>query len=282
MKIIEKVFSEDQLSVKVLQVTDDNFVIETGVFDDGDTCHLCVSCQIGCPISCQMCYNGINRNYHRNLTKQEILDEVSNIIEEFNLFKKYDYVCCSFMGVGEPMLNYDNILATIQELATRDERIYFALATTLPYSNDIVKLTEDFNKIKQFKLTISLHAPNDIKRKELIPSHSSLEELRQAMNYYKEHSIHKAEFNYVLLKDFNDLDEDFYELLEYLEDDDRVKISCYNEIEGGKFEKSPESRYLMLHRLLDERNIHNSRFESVGDKIDVGCGQMASKKLIRS
>ena len=57
MKIIDKVFSEDKLSAKVLQATDDNFVIETGVFDDGNTCHLCVSCQIGCPISCQMCYN---------------------------------------------------------------------------------------------------------------------------------------------------------------------------------------------------------------------------------
>ena len=144
MKIIDKIISEDKLSAKVLQATDDNFVIETGVFDDGNTCHLCVSCQIGCPISCQMCYNGINKNYHRNLTKQEILDEIGNIIEQFELLKRYEYLCCSFMGVGEPMLNYDNVLAAIQELAQRDERIYFALATTLPYSKDIVKLTEDF------------------------------------------------------------------------------------------------------------------------------------------
>ncbi len=281
MKIIDKIISEDKLSAKVLQATDDNFVIETGVFDDGNTCHLCVSCQIGCPISCQMCYNGINKNYHRNLTKQEILDEIGNIIEQFELLKRYEYLCCSFMGVGEPMLNYDNVLSAIQELAQRDERIYFALATTLPYSKDIVKLTEDFNNIRQFKLTISLHAPNDKKRKELIPSHSSFEELRKAMNYYKKHSIHKAEFNYVLLKKFNDSDEDFYELLEFLEDDDRLKISSYNPIEGGKFEKTTDDRYLKLHRLLDKRNIHNSKFESVGDKIDVGCGQMAAKKLIR-
>ena len=93
MKIIDKIISEDKLSAKVLQATDDNFVIETGVFDDGNTCHLCVSCQIGCPISCQMCYNGINKNYHRNLTKQEILDEIGNIIEQFELLKKYDYLC---------------------------------------------------------------------------------------------------------------------------------------------------------------------------------------------
>lgn len=277
MKIIDKVFSEDKLSAKVLQATDDNFVIETGVFDDGNTCHLCVSCQIGCPISCQMCYNGINKNYHRNLNKQEILDEIENIIEEFKLLNKYDNLCCSFMGVGEPMLNYDNVLATIQKLAANCERIYFALATTLPHPDDIVKLTEDFNKVNQFKLTISLHAPNDIKRKKLISSHSSFVELRKAMNYYKKYSIHKAEFNYVLLKNFNDSDKDFYELLDFLEDDDRLKISCYNTIEGGIFEKSTEDRYLMLHRLLDERNIHNSKFESLGDKIDVAVGKWLLK-----
>ena len=94
------------------------------------------------------------------------------------------------MGVGEPMLNYDNVSSAIQELAERDEKIYFALATILPYSKDIVKLTEDFNNIRQFKLTILLHAPNDKKRKELIPSYSSFEELRKAMNYYKKHSIY--------------------------------------------------------------------------------------------
>lgn len=282
MKIIDKTFSEDKLSVKVLQVTNDSYVIETGVFDDGDICHLCVSSQIGCPISCQMCYNGINRNYHRNLTKEEILEEIGNIINEFDLLNKYENVCCSFMGVGEPLLNYDNIYAAIQELSKASDKIYFALATTLPHSNDIVKLTEDFNKIKQFKLTISLHAPNDQKRKKLIPSHSSCKELREAMNYYKEHSIHKGEFNYVLLKDFNDSTADFIELLGYLENDDRLKISSYNYIEGGRFEKSTEDRYLELHQMLDDINIHNSKFESVGDKIDVGCGQMAAKKLVRS
>ena len=70
-------------------------------------------------------------------------------------------------------------------------------------------------------------------------------------------------------------------MLEFLEDDNRLKISSYNLIEGGKFEKTTENRYLILHRLLDKRSIHSSKFESLGDKIDVGCGQMAAKKLIR-
>ena len=105
--------------------------------------------------------------------------------------------------------------------------------------------------------------------------------LRFAMNYYKKYSVHKGEFNYVLLKGFNDSNEDFIELLKFLEYDDRVKISTYNEIENGKFSKSSEEQYEFLHKMLDKRNIHNSKFESIGDKINVGCGQMAAKKLER-
>jgi 23S rRNA (adenine2503-C2)-methyltransferase len=281
MKIIDKIYSTSDKSIKVLQITNDNFIVETGVFDDGNTCHLCMSSQIGCPISCQMCYNGINKNFVRNLTFEEIKNQAINIISSLNLLGQYEYICFSFMGVGEPLLNYENVLKAIKYLNNKYENVSFALATTLPNVGMIKILTNDFNEIDKFKLTISLHASNDRKRNELIPVSSSMNSLRIAMDYYKKYSIHKGEFNYVLLKDFNDSEEDFLELLEFLEDDDRLKISTYNQIENSKFNKSSEERYELLHKMLNERNIHNSKFESVGDKIDVGCGQMAAKKLER-
>ena len=84
-----------------------------------------------------------------------------------------------------------------------------------------------------------------------------------------------------ITNDFNDSKEDFLELLELLEDDDRLKISTYNQIESSKFNKSSEERYELSYKMLDERNIYNSKFESGGDKVDVGCGQMATKRLER-
>lgn len=87
-----------------------------------------------------------------------------------------------------------------------------------------------------------------------------------------------------ITNDFNDSKEDFLELLELLElleDDDRLKISTYNQIESSKFNKSSEERYELSYKMLDERNIYNSKFESVGDKVDVCCGQMATKRLER-
>ena len=281
MKVIDKIYSQIDKSIKILQMTDDNFVIETGVFDDGDTCHLCMSCEIGCPISCQMCYNGVNRNFVRNLTYEEIKTQAMNIILDLNLLQQYKYICFSFMGVGEPLLNYENVLRAIKYLNCNYKNASFALATTFPDVRMVQTLTKDFNEIEKFKLTISLHAPNDIKRRNLIPVSSSMNSLRFAMNYYKKYSVHKGEFNYVLLKGFNDSNEDFIELLKFLEYDDRVKISTYNEIENGKFSKSSEEQYEFLHKMLDKRNIHNSKFESIGDKINVGCGQMAAKKLER-
>lgn len=185
------------------------------------------------------------------------------------------------MGVGEPLLNYENVFRTIKYLNYNYQNASFDLATTFPDVRMVQTLTNDFNEIERFKLTISLHAPNDIKRKNLIPVSSSMDSLRFAMNYYKKYSVHKGEFNYVLLKGFNDSNEDFKELLNFLEYDDRVKISAYNEIENGKFSKSSEERYVLLHKMLDERNIHNSKFESICDKINVGCGQMDAKKLER-
>ena len=281
MKVIDKIYSQIDKSIKILQMTDDNFVIETGVFDDGDTCHLCMSCEIGCPISCQMCYNGVNRNFVRYLTYEEIKTQAMNIILDLNLLQQYKYICFSFMGVGEPLLNYENVLRAIKYLNCNYKNASFALATTFPDVRMVQTLTKDFNEIEKFKLTISLHAPNDIKRRNLIPVSSSMNSLRFAMNYYKKYSVHKGEFNYVLLKGFNDSNEDFIELLKFLEYDDRVKISTYNEIENGKFSKSSEEQYEFLHKMLDKRNIHNSKFESIGDKINVGCGQMAAKKLER-
>lgn len=279
MKIININSSNDGKTFKILQLTDDNYVTETGVFDDGPDVHLCISSQLGCKIECQMCYNGVNKTFFRSLTSDEIIKQVLNIMIELNLEEKYDNIWFSFMGVGEPLLNYDNVIAAIKYLETRYPDCYFALATTLPNCERIKNLINDLILVKNFKLTISLHAATDEKRKKLIPTHRSMKELRDAMNLYKKNGGHKCEWNYVLLRGFNDSDQDFLDLLNFLEPDDRIKISSYNEIENGLFKKSDFNRYAVLDSILTENGIYHSRFDSAGDSINAGCGQMAAKKL---
>lgn len=150
----------------------------------------------------------------------------NNIISSLDLLNQYEYICFSFIGVGEPLLNYQNVLETIKYLDSKYENVSFALETTFPNVSMIKTITNDFNDSKE---------------------------------------------------DFLEL----LELLELLEDDDRLKISTYNQIESSKFNKSSEERYELSYKMLDERNIYNSKFESGGDKVDVGCGQMATKRLER-
>lgn len=279
MKIISVEKNDDETAIKVLQLTDDNYVIETGVFDDKKTVHLCISSQIGCSVGCKMCYNGLKKTYNRNLTTIEIVSQAENIIDKFKLSEKYENIWFSFMGVGEPLLNINNVINSIYILDKKYYGSYFSLATTVPSLTNFYILTDKMNKINNFKLTISLHSAIEEKRKWLIPIHNSLKELRDAMEYYKKNGNHKCEWNYVLLKDFNDGDYDYNVLLDFLQIDDRIKISSYNPIELGKFEKCPEDRCQLLHFLLNQNGIYNSNFNSVGDSINVGCGQMASKKL---
>lgn len=279
MKIIEKHQSDDKQSYKVLQLTDDNYVIETGIFKDFDTIHLCVSSQIGCPIGCKMCYNGVVNNYYRNLTKKEIIEQVQNIIDDLKLMDNFENIWVSFMGVGEPLLNYDNVISTINYFDQKYNNFSFAIATTLPQKKYISYLINDLKNIKRFKLTLSLHAATDKKRKQLIPTHTSLADLRMAMDLYKKYGNHKCEWNYLLLNNFNDGDEDYDNLLKFIDIDDRIKISSYNEIEFGNFQKANNERYKKIHDMLDQKGIYNAKFDSVGESIKVGCGQMAAKKL---
>ena len=279
MKIIEKHQSDDKQSYKVLQLTDDNYVIETGIFKDFDTIHLCVSSQIGCPIGCKMCYNGVVNNYYRNLTKKEIIEQVQNIIDDLKLMDNFENIWVSFMGVGEPLLNYDNVISTINYFDQKYNNFSFAIATTLPQKKYICYLINDLKNIKRFKLTLSLHAATDKKRKQLIPTHTSLADLRMAMDLYKKYGNHKCEWNYLLLNNFNDGDEDYDNLLKFIDIDDRIKISSYNEIEFGNFQKANNERYKKIHDMLDQKGIYNAKFDSVGESIKVGCGQMAAKKL---
>lgn len=279
MKIISIESSNDEKAHKILQITCDSYIIETGVFDDGDDVHICISSQIGCPIGCKMCYNGLKETYQRNLSDKEIIEQVVNVVEKLKLETSYKHIWFSFMGVGEPLLNTNNVINAIHYLDNKYSACRFALATTVPKISEIYKLTEEMNKVSNFKLTISLHSAIDEKRKILIPCHKSLEYLREAMEYFKTNSKHRYEWNYVLLKNFNDTNYDYECLLKFLISNDRIKISSYNSIDLGNFEKSSIERYNLLHHLLDENNIYNSKFDSVGDSINVGCGQMASKKM---
>lgn len=270
MKIVDKFISNNGKFIKFLQKTEDNLVTETAFIEENDRYIICFASQLGCQVGCKICYNGIYKNYYRNLTVEEIVKECSNVANVLELNSKP--ICFSCMGVGEPLLNYKNVVEAIKKLDNLYPNSFFALATTGLKYNLISQLANDLKNIENFKLTISLHAYSDNLRKMIIPIDMSLFEIKKQVEQFKLLSHHSFEWNYVLLDGINDSKKDAIRLANFIDRDEFLKISSFNNIEGCDFKKSTNSEEFM--KILKDKNINFKTFDSEGTDIEIGCGQM--------
>ena len=272
MKIIERYNSTYNKNIKFLQLTEDNIVTETAYIDEEDRNIICFASQLGCPIGCKFCYNGICNNFYRNLTDLEIIKECSNVVNELQLNKKHKPILFSCMGVGEPLLNYKNVIVALKRLNELYPDSMFALATTCIKPELIGRLAIDLKELNNFKLTISLHASNEDIRRKIIPIDVSLEVIKKELKTFKDNSNHSYEWNYLLLDGINDDEQTASELINFIDKNDNVKISYLNEIKGSRFKTSKNIEKFI--QVLDKNSINYKIFNSSGTDINVGCGQM--------
>jgi 23S rRNA (adenine2503-C2)-methyltransferase len=187
-----------------------------------------------------------------------------------------------FMGMGEPLLNYGNVLKAIDKISAEDglfmspKRI---TVSTAGVAKQIRKLGDD--KVR-FKLALSLHAATDKKRNEIMPINetNNIKELVEALNYFYKQTGNEITFEYILLKNFNDSERDAEELIKVYRQvpADLVNIIEYNPIDAFQFTKPDEESTENFMRIL-ERNRVNARLRrSRGKDIDAACGQLANKK----
>ena len=155
MQIVNKSISNDNKTIKFLQKTKDNIITETAFIEQEHRFIICFSSQLGCKIGCKICYNGIYPNFHRNLTKEEIVTQCQNVISALDLKNKNKYILFSCMGIGEPLLNYDNVINAIKDLNNIYADSRFALATTGIKPEFIEKIAIDLENLSYFKLTVS-------------------------------------------------------------------------------------------------------------------------------
>jgi 23S rRNA (adenine2503-C2)-methyltransferase len=205
----------------------------------------CVSSQIGCSLSCKFCATGyIDRK--RNLDYDEIYDEVVllNQQTEKTYGKKLSNIV--FMGMGEPLLNYKNVLKAIERITAEDGLGMSPRRITVSTAG-VAKMIRQLGDDKvRFKLALSLHAPNDTKRNEIMPINESnnLKALIDALNHFYKETKNEITLEYILFKDFNDSEKDAQELIKIYRQvpADLVNIIEYNPIEFAKFEKPSEER----------------------------------------
>jgi 23S rRNA (adenine2503-C2)-methyltransferase len=183
------------------------------------------------------------------------------------------------MGMGEPLLNYNNVLKSIEKITSPDgmgmspSRI---TVSTAGVSKMIKKLADD--KVK-FNLAVSLHAANDVKRNEIMPINetNNIKVLIEALNYFYKATKSPITFEYILFKDFNDSVEDADELIKICRQvPSKVNIIEYNPISLAAFAKPTEEKVDAFMQYLERNKINARLRRSRGKDIDAACGQLAN------
>jgi 23S rRNA (adenine2503-C2)-methyltransferase len=240
----------------------------------------CVSSQIGCSLSCKFCATGY-MDRKRNLTFDEIYDQVSLINDQS--IKAYDKKLTNivFMGMGEPLLNYQNVIKAIERISAPDglgmspRRI---TVSTAGVAKMIRKLGEDQVK---FKLALSLHAANDAKRHEIMPINDTndIKSLIEALNYFYQQTKNEITFEYILFDQFNDSLKDADELIKIYRQvpADLINIIEYNPIDFASYKKPSEERTMAFMAYLEKHKVNARLRRSRGKDIDAACGQLANK-----
>ena len=273
VKIRDIAYSKDTISRKYVQTTADDYRIETLYVDYKNKYIICFSTQVGCNLRCKFCYNGIRHNFKRNLTSKEICNQIENVMNEEKPNKDKP-ILFSAMGIGEPLLNYDNLIKAFHILNKKYPNNKFALATTGVNLKNILNLAKDLKDINKFKLTISLHSADEEKRKYLMPISNDLISLVKTVKKYKAISGREVECNYVLFNNINDSIEDAKKLFEILGKDEYIKINKFNNVKISELSESKNKDIFIS--TLENLGMQVEYYETNGVDIDGACGQMIS------
>lgn len=274
VKVKTKQVSEDG-TIKYLIEYPDGQCVETVLmrFDNRANLTACVSSQVGCAVNCAFCATG-KRGFIRNLTAQEIIEQVLTIQQDTGL-KVTNVV---FMGQGEPLLNLNNVLEALNifnnsfQIGAR--RITISTSGIIPQINELAELE------MQSTLAISLHSPNSNIRKQIMPIENkyNLSELKKALKNYTEKTGRRITIEYLLIKDLNDTVEVAKETANYLKDIKcNINLIPYNSTDENGFSK-PKSDAIMKFKYILE---HSGKKVTIrlerGADIDAACGQLAGK-----
>jgi len=259
----------------------DNKIVEGVLIPSTTRMTACISSQVGCSLTCKFCATGRLERL-RNLNADEIYDQVVLIKNQAE--EKYNEHLTNivYMGMGEPLLNYKNVLDSVEKI-TSPEGLNMSpsriTVSTAGVAKMIKKLGDDEVK---FNLALSLHAANDAKRNIIMPINESntLEALAEALKYFYEKTETRVTYEYIAFKDFNDSIDDAKDLAKFCKHIPcKVNIIEYNSIDDGEFQQTTPERLKAFADYLESKNIIVNIRRSRGKDIDAACGQLANKKV---
>lgn len=276
--IVHKLESVDGTKKYLFDVKDgERNLIETVLMQYHHGYTVCVSSQIGCKMGCKFCAStGIP--FSRSLTAGEIVEQILAIEKDENI-KVSNIV---FMGIGEPLDNFDNVMEAIGILNNQKGLNIGARHISISTSGLVPKIYELADRQMQCTLSISLHSSNNKTRSEMMPINNRypIEELMDACKYYIEKTNKRISFEYALAKDNNDNLEDAKELVKLLKGMiAHVNLIPINKIEDGKYTKSTNENIIRFRDYLNDHGIVATIRRELGSDISAACGQLRRQNL---
>ena len=258
----------------------DGLVVESVLIPTNTRTTACVSSQVGCSLDCNFCATARLKRM-RNLEPAEIYDQVIAIDKESRLYYNHPLSNIVFMGMGEPLMNYNNVLKAI-EMITSNEGLGMSpkriMVSTSGVPKMIKKLADDEVK---FKLAVSLHSAIDEIRSKIMPFSASfpLADLRESLEYWYRKTKSKISYEYVVWKGINDNKESVDALVKFCKYVPcKVNLIEYNPIDDGEFQQASEESINAYIKALEATGIVVKVRRSRGKDIDAACGQLANKE----
>ena len=257
----------------------DGLIVESVLIPTSTRTTACVSSQVGCSLDCKFCATARLKRM-RNLNPDEIYDQVVAIDQESRLYHNRPLSNIVFMGMGEPLMNYKNVLKAIDKITSKEglgmspRRI---VVSTSGVPKMIKKMADDTVK---FKLAVSLHSARDEVRDTIMPFNKTfpLKDLRDALEYWYDKTKNRITYEYVVWKGVNDTKVDVEALVQFCKfAPSKVNLIEYNPIDDGMFQQAEASAINMYQSILERNNITVTIRRSRGKDIDAACGQLANK-----
>ncbi|PHS51533.1 MAG: 23S rRNA (adenine(2503)-C(2))-methyltransferase RlmN [Lutibacter sp.] len=257
----------------------DGLIVESVLIPTESRTTACVSSQVGCSLDCSFCATARLKKM-RNLNPDEIYDQVAAINKESLLYYNHKLSNIVFMGMGEPLMNYNNVLKAIDKITSPDglgmspKRI---TVSTSGIPKMIKKLADDDVK---FNLAVSLHSAIDEVRSKIMPFSAAfpLNELKESIKYWYEKTNSRVSYEYIVWKGINDSKEAIQALVKFCKHVPcKVNLIEYNPIDDGEFQQAKSQVISDYISILEMNDIIVNVRRSRGKDIDAACGQLANK-----
>ncbi|KOF02601.1 50S rRNA methyltransferase [Roseivirga seohaensis subsp. aquiponti] len=289
-ELLKEKFSINHIKVDEMQRSSDGTIKNAVRLHDGMTVEsvliptetritACISSQVGCSLDCHFCATARLKRM-RNLNPDEIYDQVVAIKEEGELYFGRSLTNIVYMGMGEPLLNYQNVMESIRKITSPEglgmspKRITLS---TVGIPKMIMRMADEDMK---FNLAVSLHSAIDETRSKVMPINekSDLNELAESLNYWYQKTNRKITFEYVVWKGINDDERHAHALAKYCgRVASKVNLIEYNPIDDGMFQQADPEKIDMYEKILGDKGIIVNVRRSRGKDIDAACGQLANK-----